>query len=130
MNKVIENIPEHVAIIMDGNGRWAQQRGKERIFGHKEGAESVRACSELAAELGIKYLSLFAFSEENWNRPDDEVNYLMSLMSKSIMNERPTFKKNNIRFLVIGNRDRISAGLLRDIDEAMDETAPSLEAVS
>ena len=123
MNKVIENIPEHVAIIMDGNGRWAQQRGKERIFGHKEGAESVRACSELAAELGIKYLSLFAFSEENWNRPDDEVNYLMSLMSKSIMNERPTFKKNNIRFLVIGNRDRISADLLKDIDEAMDETA-------
>lgn len=119
----MQNIPEHVAIIMDGNGRWARQRGKERIFGHKEGKESVRACSELAAESGIRYLSLFAFSEENWNRPDEEVSYLMSLMAKSILEERPTFRKNNIKFVVIGNRKKISPALLKEIDEAMEETA-------
>ena len=123
MNDEIKNLPEHVSIIMDGNGRWAQQRGKERIFGHKEGTESVRACTELSVELGIKYLSLFAFSEENWNRPTEEIDYLMSLMAKAILNERPTFKKNNIRFIVLGNRERISPDLLKDIDEAMEETS-------
>ncbi len=116
-------IPKHVAIIMDGNGRWARMRGKERVYGHYEGTESVRACSEFAVEAGIQYLSLFAFSEENWARPEAEVAELMHLMAKSILNERPTFRKNNIRFLVIGNRSRLSEALNRDIDEAMEETA-------
>lgn len=107
---------------MDGNGRWAKQRGKERIFGHYEGVESVRACTEYAAEVGIKYLSIFAFSEENWSRPKEEVLGLMSLMAKSILNERPTFMKNNIRFMVIGDRSVLSDELLHDIDEAMEET--------
>ena len=98
-------LPRHVAIIMDGNGRWARQRGKERVFGHHEG------------------LSFFAFSEENWNRPDAEVSELMRLMAVSILNERPTFRKNNIRFVVIGNRSRLSDDLNRDIDGAMEETA-------
>ena len=80
--------PEHVAIIMDGNGRWARQRGKERIYGHYEGTESVRACAEYAAEAGIGYLSLFAFSEENWARPEAEVTELMRLMARSILDER------------------------------------------
>ena len=92
---------------MDGNGRWAKIRGKERVFGHHEGAESVRACSEYAVEAGIKYLSFFAFSEENWNRPEAEVAELMHLMAVSILNERPTFMKNNIRCRVIGNRSRL-----------------------
>lgn len=107
---------------MDGNGRWAKERGRERLYGHIEGTESVRACSELAAELGLKYLSLFAFSEENWNRPEDEVMGLMSLMAKSILNEKVTFAKNNIRFMVLGNRAKIPSDLLQDIDNAMEET--------
>ena len=115
--------PEHVAIIMDGNGRWARLRGKERIYGHYEGTESVRACTEYAAEAGIGYLSLFAFSEENWARPEAEVTELMRLMARSILDERPTFARNNIRFAVIGNRSRLSDDLNRDIDAAMAETA-------
>ena len=115
--------PKHVAIIMDGNGRWAKMRGKERVYGHYEGTESVRACAEFAVEAGIDYLSLFAFSEENWARPEAEVTELMHLMARSILNERPTFAKNNIRFVVIGNRDRLSPDLNRDIDGAMRETA-------
>lgn len=118
-----ENTPRHVSIIMDGNGRWAKLRGKERIFGHYEGAESVRACAEYAVERGVEYLSLFAFSEENWNRPDAEVSELMQLMASSILDERPTFARNNIRFVVIGNRSRLSDKLLKDIDEAMAETS-------
>mgnify|MGYP001776481986 CR=1 FL=1 len=116
-------LPRHVAVIMDGNGRWAGLRGKERVYGHHEGAESVRACSEYAVETGIEYLSFFAFSEENWKRPEAEVTELMHLMAVSILNERPTFRKNNIRFVVIGNRIRLSDALNRDIDLAMEETS-------
>lgn len=116
-------IPKHVAIIMDGNGRWAKLRGKERIYGHYEGTESVRACAEYAVEAGIGWLSLFAFSEENWARPEAEVTELMHLMARSILDERPTFEKNNIRFVVVGNRSRLSRELNRDIDEAMAGTS-------
>lgn len=119
----MENLPKHITIIMDGNGRWAKQRGKERIYGHIEGAESVRACCELAVEMGIEYLSLYAFSTENWNRPKDEIMGLMSLMAKSILEEKPTFQKNNIRFMVLGDRSQLSDELIRDIDKAMEETA-------
>ena len=108
---------------MDGNGRWAKQRSKERIYGHIEGAESVRACCELAVEMGIEYLSLYAFSTENWNRPKDEIMGLMSLMAKSILEEKPTFQKNNIRFMVLGDRSQLSDELIRDIDKAMEETS-------
>ena len=108
---------------MDGNGRWAKQRGKERIYGHIEGAESVRACCELAVEMGIEYPSLYAFSTENWNRPKDEIMGLMSLMAKSILEEKPTFQKNNIRFMVLGDRSQLSDELIRDIDKAMEETS-------
>lgn len=119
----ILNMPKHVTIIMDGNGRWAQSRGKERIFGHYEGAESVRACVEYAVEHKIPYLSLFAFSEENWNRPQAEVNELMSLMAKSIFDEMSTFARYNVRFMVLGNRAHLSDSLNRDIDMAMEKTA-------
>ena len=104
-------------MIMDGNGRWARERGKERVYGHFEGVESVRACTETAVETGVEYLSLFAFSEENWGRPEAEVTALMELMATSMINERETFMKNGIRFKVLGNLDRLSDKLHAAIDE-------------
>lgn len=118
-----KRIPEHVSIIMDGNGRWAQERGKERCFGHFEGVESVRACTEAAVKAGVRYLSLFAFSEENWNRPESEVHTLMDLMIRSMENELQTFLKNGIRFMVLGNRERLGGELNRRIDGCMSATA-------
>jgi undecaprenyl diphosphate synthase len=115
--------PVHVSIIMDGNGRRAKMRGQERIFGHKAGTESVRACVEYAVEKGIKYLSLFAFSEENWGRPQDEVEGLMKLMLKAILDETPVFQKNGIRFKVIGDFSRLSDELKQEIDDCMALTA-------
>ena len=108
---------------MDGNGRWAKARGRERVFGHMEGVESVRACLEYAVEKGIKYLSLYAFSEENWNRPKDEVMTLMELMMKSMKNEIGRFMKYNIRFVVLGHRERLSDSLNAAIDSMMEETS-------
>ena len=119
----MENIPQHVSIIMDGNGRWAKARGKERIYGHYEGVESVRACLEAAVEEGVKYLSLYAFSEENWNRPEQEVLGLMELMMKAMKKELVTFMDNHIRFMVLGNRARLSDSLNATIDEMMAQTA-------
>ena len=118
-----DKIPLHVSIIMDGNGRWAKERGKERCFGHAEGVESVRSCTEEAISKGVKYLSLFAFSEENWNRPEAEVNALMELMVKAMVNELPTFLKNGIRFIVLGNKARLDDSLNEMIDECMEKTA-------
>ena len=122
MEKLV-NIPAHVSIIMDGNGRWARERGLERTAGHIEGVESVRACTEAAVEAGVKYLSLYAFSEENWNRPQEEVDTLMSLMFKSMMEEMPNFSENGIRFMVLGNRERLSDGLNATIDSCMEKTS-------
>jgi undecaprenyl diphosphate synthase len=102
------NIPAHIAIIMDGNGRWAKERGQERLFGHNAGRDSVRVCTKYAAELGVKYLSLFAFSEENWGRPGEEVSGLMYLMAKALVDEKELFIENDIRFKVIGDRSRLS----------------------
>ena len=108
---------------MDGNGRWAKARGKERVYGHLEGVESVRACLEAAVEDGVKYLSLYAFSEENWNRPQDEVVTLMELMMRSMQNEFQNMMENGVRFMVLGNRARLSDTLNRKIDELMAATA-------
>lgn len=108
---------------MDGNGRWAKERGKERIYGHFEGVESVRSVTEQSAALGIKYLSLFAFSEENWGRPEDEVTALMGLMVKAMANELPTFLKNGIRFLVLGNRERLGSEMNAAIDDMVAKTS-------
>ena len=116
-------VPQHITIIMDGNGRWAKQRGLRRIFGHKAGRDSVRACTEFCAENGVRYLSLFAFSEENWNRPADEVNGLMDLMAQSMLEERDTLLKNNVRLLVIGDRERLSKNLLDSICKLEEESA-------
>ena len=119
----MEKIPQHVSIIMDGNGRWAKARGLDRVKGHIEGVESVRACLEAAAEDGVKYLSVYAFSEENWNRPQEEVIALMELMMKAMKNELNTFMDNNIRFMVLGNRTRLSQNLNATIDDMMERTA-------
>ena len=116
-------VPEHVSIIMDGNGRWAKARGRERVYGHVEGVESVRACTEAAVEAGVKYLSLYAFSEENWNRPKAEVNRLMELMMEAIHNEVKTLLDNGVRFVVLGNRARLSDKLNAAIDRLMEKTA-------
>ena len=116
-------VPEHVYIIMDGNGRWAKARGRERVYGHVEGVESVRACTEAAVEAGVKYLSLYAFSEENWNRPEAEVNRLMELMMEAIHNEVKTLLDNGVRFVVLGNRARLSDKLNAAIDRLMEKTA-------
>ena len=111
-----EKLPRHVSFIMDGNGRWAKSRGLERIQGHFEGVESVRAVLETSVELGIEYVSVFAFSEENWGRPDDEVAGLMTLMMKSMIAEKETFLRNGVHFKVLGNRERLSAELNEAID--------------
>ena len=115
--------PTHVSIIMDGNGRWAKERGKERLYGHMNGVESVRAVTEACVEWGIPYLSLFAFSEENWERPAAEVEGLMKLMFKSMEAEYPTLKKNGVRFVVLGNREKLSPELNAGIDSLMEATA-------
>lgn len=100
----LNRIPQHVAIIMDGNGRWAKQRGHERSYGHQAGAETVHVIAEEAAKLGVRYLTLYTFSTENWNRPSDEVAALMGLLFDSI--EEETFMKNNISFRVIGDIEK------------------------
>ncbi len=117
------NVPVHISMIMDGNGRWARERGKERFHGHIEGVESVRACVEAALEAGVKYLSVFAFSEENWNRPQDEVIALMGLMVKAMAAEMKSLDKNGVRFMVIGNRERLGDELNAEIDSCMEMTA-------
>jgi undecaprenyl diphosphate synthase len=107
---------------MDGNGRWAKERGKERVYGHFEGVSSVRACVEAAVENGVRYLSLFAFSEENWNRPDDEVTTLMGLMVKAMADEMDSLDRNGVRFVVLGNRSRLAPELNETIDACMART--------
>ncbi len=121
----IKNIPVHVSIIMDGNGRWARQRGLERVSGHYNGVESVRACVEAAAEEGVRYLSLFAFSEENWNRPEAEVNTLMGLMMKSIADEIDSLAAKGVSFRVLGNLSRLDDNLVEAIRKAEELTAPA-----
>lgn len=118
-----EKLPVHIAIIMDGNGRWAKEKGQDRLFGHYSGVESVRNIVEGCAELGIKYLTLYAFSTENWDRPKDEVTGLMELLVQTIKKEIPTLNKNNIRLHVIGNISLLPDNARREMEEACNETA-------
>jgi undecaprenyl diphosphate synthase len=118
-----ENLPAHVAIIMDGNGRWAKNKGKNRIFGHKNGVQSVREVSEAAAKLGIQYLTLYAFSTENWNRPRDEINALMSLLVSSLSSEAKTLMKNNIRLLVIGDIESLPSNVYKKLNAVIKKTS-------
>ncbi len=116
-------LPLHVAVIMDGNGRWAKKQGKMRVFGHQSGVQAVRDITECAAELGVKFLTLYAFSTENWNRPQDEVNALMELLIHTIHGERHTLKKNNIRLRVIGDIDSLPTNCHSELEEAIEETS-------
>lgn len=118
-----QRIPSHVAIIMDGNGRWAKERGKDRLFGHQHGVLSVREVVEGCAELGIKYLTLYAFSTENWNRPESEVNGLMELLVATIRKEAETLNKNGVRLYVIGDMDSLPTTCVNELNEAMALTA-------
>lgn len=119
----MKQLPSHIAIIMDGNGRWAKEKGEDRLFGHLHGVESVRNIVEGCAELGINYLTLYAFSTENWDRPKYEVTGLMELLIETIRKEIPTLNKNNIRLHVIGNLDMLPANARVELDEALKETA-------
>ena len=117
----LDRIPRHVAIIMDGNGRWAKQHGKERCFGHQTGAETVHVIAEEAARLGIKFLTLYTFSTENWNRPEAEISALMNLLFDSI--EEETFMKNNISFRVIGDIRKLPANVQTRLNDCIEHTA-------
>lgn len=114
-------VPAHIAIIMDGNGRWAKQRGHERSFGHQAGAEIVHVIAEESARLGVKFLTLYTFSTENWNRPSNEVAALMSLLFESI--EEETFMKNNIRFRVIGDIEKLPANVQERLQQCIENTS-------
>lgn len=117
------SLPAHIAVIMDGNGRWAKERGYDRIFGHQHGVVSVREVTEAAAEIGLKYLTLYAFSTENWGRPQHEVDALMELLIDTIEKETPTLNKNNIRLLAIGELSRLPQNAAVKLQRCIDETS-------
>lgn len=118
----INRLPQHIAIIMDGNGRWAKEQGKLRIFGHQNGVGAVRAVSEACAELGVKYLTLYAFSTENWNRSQFEVDALMKLLSKTMSEELKTLNDNNIRLNAIGDLERLPKSNYEALMKTIEET--------
>ncbi|HUZ57182.1 MAG TPA: isoprenyl transferase [Hanamia sp.] len=119
---IADKLPRHIAIIMDGNGRWAKEKGKNRLYGHFNGVESVRNIVEGCAELQIGYLTLYAFSTENWDRPKDEVTGLMELLVQTIRQEVSTLNKNNIRLHVIGNMNMLPPNVLHELEEACKDT--------
>ncbi len=117
-----DKLPKHLAIIMDGNGRWAKQQGKLRAFGHENGTKSVRTTVEACAKLGIEYLTLYAFSTENWNRPKLEVEILMKLLISSLKKELKTLQDNNIKLHAIGNLNSLPTGVKKELLEVIDKT--------
>jgi undecaprenyl diphosphate synthase len=118
-----KKLPRHVAIIMDGNGRWAKERGRDRLFGHQHGVISVREMVEGCAEIGVEYLTLYAFSTENWNRPESEVQGLMELLISTIRKEAETLHKNGVRLYVIGDFASLPQVCIDELEEAMNITA-------
>lgn len=121
-NIVSSAVPQHIAVIMDGNGRWAKQQGKFRVFGHRHGVKSVREVTEGAAELGVKYLTLYAFSTENWSRPKLEIDALMTLMVKTIKSETDTLMKNDIRLSTIGQTESLPKDCKEELEQAIELT--------
>lgn len=117
------NIPKHVAIIMDGNGRWAKKHGEDRIFGHHEGVNSVREIVEACGEIGVRYLTLYAFSTENWNRPKDEVDALMELLVSTISMETPNLHKKGVKLAVIGDVESLPLSCQKELQESLAITA-------
>ena len=122
INIDIERLPRHIAIIMDGNGRWAKRRNQPRVFGHRQGAKSVRKVVEATARLGINNLTLYAFSTENWNRPKHEIKTLMKLLVNALKNELGLMMKNNIRLNAIGHTDMMPTNVQQELQEVLDET--------
>ena len=118
----LKAIPEHIAIIMDGNGRWAKSKGEDRLYGHSKGVDAVRETLKAAADLKVKYLTLYAFSTENWNRPQYEVDSLMSLLSSMLENEIKELERNNIVFSVVGRIEDLPTSVQKIISEAIDRT--------
>jgi len=118
-----DRIPNHVAVVMDGNGRWAKKRKKPRLYGHKIGADSVRDIVETSAEIGIKYLTLYAFSSENWNRPEHEVSGLMNILKSYLVSELGKMEKNNIRLHCIGDRSKLPNSVQDVLQESIEKTA-------
>ena len=118
-----ERLPCHVAIIMDGNGRWAKRKRQPRLFGHKAGANSVREIVETCREIGIQYLTLYAFSSENWNRPEKEVSGLMTILKKYLESELPRMQKNDVRLMSIGDRERLPDSVRKSLESCIDATA-------
>lgn len=118
-----DRIPRHIAIIMDGNGRWAKRQGMARMFGHRKGVETVHNITEAAAQLGVEYLTLYAFSTENWNRPKEEVDSLMALLVDTIAKETPTLMKNNIRLLTIGDLERLPENTKNKFRACIEQTS-------
>jgi undecaprenyl diphosphate synthase len=118
-------LPRHVAIIMDGNGRWARSRGLPRVAGHREGVVAARSTVQAAARLGLEYLTLFAFSSENWSRPVTEVDFLMRLLQSAVEEELPELTRNNVRLRVLGETDSLSAGVQASVGRAVAATAPN-----
>jgi len=118
-----QKVPQHIAIIMDGNGRWAKQHGENRIYGHYEGVNSVRSVVEAAGEVGVKYVTLYAFSTENWNRPKEEVDALMELLVSTISAETPQLNKKNVRLQAIGNLKSLPPACLLELNESIDLTS-------
>ncbi len=118
-----DKLPKHVAIIMDGNGRWAKKRGNARVFGHQHGVAAVREATEAAAEMGIEFLTLYAFSTENWNRPKFEVEALMSLLVSTISAETKTLMKNNVRLATIGNDNALPANVRKKLNDCIAQTS-------
>ena len=117
-----ERLPRHIAVIMDGNGRWAKEKGEIRLFGHRSGVEAVRDTVEACAELGIAYLTLYAFSSENWQRPNEEVQGLMSLLVETIQAELPTLTKNDIKLQAIGQLDTLPEQTRHQLNQAIEHT--------
>lgn len=124
-----ERLPQHIAIIMDGNGRWAKERGKQRLFGHQSAIQSVREVSEASAEIGVKYLTLYAFSTENWNRPLAEVAGLMSLLAQTIRNEVSTMNKNSIKLNAIGDLKSLPKANYEQLMQAIADTSHNTRMV-
>jgi len=120
---ISDRLPKHIAIIMDGNGRWAKQQGKIRTFGHQHGVAAVKDTVEACAELGIKFLTLYAFSTENWNRPQFEINALMQLLVQSISKETPSLMENNIKLITIGDTESLPSSVSKKLKKVMSDTA-------
>ena len=125
----LERLPRHVAIIMDGNGRWARRKRKPRLFGHKAGADSVRDIVEISREIGVTYLTLYAFSSENWNRPSQEVTGLMSILKRYLEAEFSRMQKNDIRLVSIGDRSRLPAAVRETLENVIQKTSSNSKLV-